>query len=256
MTISRSAALNYINPQFEDFASMIGQKSLSDLPNGYRPDIDNALRELGFEESVLGGKLGCHAFDGTLGIDHLTGTDTGQVELDRQRFGEQLRIALGDACAATFAHANLDDAERFERTQRVAGYDSAYIIPGGEVLFGAEGVARFDAVLAYGAADVGDDRGGKRCGAAGKHGRSRHPKGADVGRHKRRFRWASGAATHFSLLTTVPHVAALNGRSIFKDDIFKADAPSTLIVALGLALAAALLRRDLGQWRGRVIGSA
>ena len=53
MTISRSAALNYINPQFEDFASMIGQKSLSDLPNGYRPDIDNALRELGFEESAL-----------------------------------------------------------------------------------------------------------------------------------------------------------------------------------------------------------
>lgn len=53
MTISRSAALNYINPQFAAFAGMVGQTYLSDQREGYGPDIDNALRELGFEESAL-----------------------------------------------------------------------------------------------------------------------------------------------------------------------------------------------------------
>ena len=90
---------------------------------------------------VLGRELGGEAFDRALRVHDLGGGDAGEVELHGERLGEQARIAVRDARAAALAHADLDDAERFERAQRVARDDAAAAELGGEVLLGAEEVA-------------------------------------------------------------------------------------------------------------------
>ena len=93
----------------------------------------------------------------------------GQVELHGERLGEQPRIALRDAGAAAFAHADLDDAERLERAQRVARDDAAGAEAGGEVLLGAEEVAGLELLGEERVAHPGDDLRRQRGGAAGKH---------------------------------------------------------------------------------------
>ena len=53
MAITRLAVSHYLSSQFSAFASEIGQTLTDDGPNGYGPDIDNALRELDTDEGDL-----------------------------------------------------------------------------------------------------------------------------------------------------------------------------------------------------------
>lgn len=53
MTIARSVAVNYLNANYSNFATLIGQALTTDAPTGWGPDIDNALRELGYAEADL-----------------------------------------------------------------------------------------------------------------------------------------------------------------------------------------------------------
>ena len=69
-------------------------------------------------------------FDGALRIHDLGSRHAGEVELHGERFGEQARVAAGDTRPAAFTHANLDDAERFQRAQRVACDDPADTVSG------------------------------------------------------------------------------------------------------------------------------
>jgi len=91
---------------------------------------------------VLGGEFGAERLGGALHVHNFGDTHPGEVELHRQRFGEEARIAVGDARAAALAHADFDDAERLERTQRIAGDDPACAEARRQVLFRAEEVAR------------------------------------------------------------------------------------------------------------------
>ena len=65
----------------------------------------------------------------------------GEVELHRERLGEQARVAARDARAAALADLDLDDPERLERAQRVARGDAAHAETLGNVLLGAEEIA-------------------------------------------------------------------------------------------------------------------
>ena len=65
-----------------------------------------------------------------------------EIELHRERLGEQAGIALRDPRAAAGADLDLDDALRLERAQRVARHDPAHPEALGKVLFGAEEIAR------------------------------------------------------------------------------------------------------------------
>ena len=86
---------------------------------------------------IFGRKLGAERLNGALRVHDLGGGHAGEVELDGERLGEQARITVGDAGAAAFAHADFDDAKRFERTQRVTRDDAARLEAGGEILLGA-----------------------------------------------------------------------------------------------------------------------
>ena len=55
--------------------------------------------------ALLGGELGGEAFDGALRVHDLAGDDAGEIELHRQRLGEQPRIAARDARAAALARS-------------------------------------------------------------------------------------------------------------------------------------------------------
>ena len=118
---------------------------------------------------VLGGEFGAERFDRALRVHDLGGGDAGEVELHRERFGEQARIALRDAGAAAFAHADFDDAERFQRAQRVARDDAAGAEARGQVFFGAEEIAGLELLGEQRVAHLGDDLRRQRRGAAGKH---------------------------------------------------------------------------------------
>ena len=63
---------------------------------------------------VLGRKLGGEAFDRALRVHDLGGADAGEVELHRERLGEQPRIAARHPRAAALAHLDLGDAERLQ----------------------------------------------------------------------------------------------------------------------------------------------
>jgi hypothetical protein len=104
-----------------------------------------------------------------LGVHDLGGGDAGEVELHRQRLGEQTRIALCDAGAAALAHADLDDAERFKRAQRVARHDAAGAEARGQILFGAEEIAGPEPLGEQVVAHLRDDLRRQRGGAAGEH---------------------------------------------------------------------------------------
>ena len=115
--------------------------------------------------ALIGGELGGVAFDGALRVHDLGGGDAGEVELHRERLREQPRIALGDAGAAAGADLDLDDALRLERAQRVARDDAAHAEALGEVLLGAEEVARPQLLGEQRVAHLGDDL-GREGGAA------------------------------------------------------------------------------------------
>jgi hypothetical protein len=53
MTIARSTVLAKLVSLFSSFATAAGQALATDSSTGYGPDIDDALRELGYEESEL-----------------------------------------------------------------------------------------------------------------------------------------------------------------------------------------------------------
>src|SRR5262249_16782893 len=72
------------------------------------------------------------------------------------------RIALRDARPAALAHADLDDAERLERAQRVARDDPAHAVTRRDVLLGAEEIARLDQLVDEREARVRHDLPGQR----------------------------------------------------------------------------------------------
>lgn len=51
MTITRADLAEYLNSQFSALAASVGQDTV--LATGYRPDIDNALRQLGKSRSEV-----------------------------------------------------------------------------------------------------------------------------------------------------------------------------------------------------------
>lgn len=53
MSISRANIAAYLHTQFSSLATEIGQSATDDSDSGYRPDIDNLLRQLGKTESEL-----------------------------------------------------------------------------------------------------------------------------------------------------------------------------------------------------------
>ena len=86
-------------------------------------------------------KLSGEAFDGALRVHDLGGGDAGEVELHRERLGEQPRIAARDARAAALAHLDLGDAERLQGAQRIARHDPADAIARRDLVLGADAVA-------------------------------------------------------------------------------------------------------------------
>ncbi len=118
---------------------------------------------------VLGRELGAERFDGALRVHDLGGAHAGEVELHGERLGEQPRIAVGDARAAALAHADFDDAERFQRAQRVARHDAARLEAGGELLLGAEKIAGLEPLGEQRVAHLGDYLRRQRRRAAGEH---------------------------------------------------------------------------------------
>ena len=90
---------------------------------------------------MLGRKLGGERLDRALRVHDLGRADAGEVELHRERLGEQARIAARDARAAALAHPDVGDAERLQGAQRVARHDPADAEARREVLLGAEEVA-------------------------------------------------------------------------------------------------------------------
>ena len=118
--------------------------------------------------ALSGGELRRHAFDRALGVEDFGRGDAGEVELHRQRLGEQARIAGRDAGAAAFAHLDVDDAERRKRAQRVARRHAAHVVARGELFLGAEEVAGLEPLLEQIIAHLRHDLRGQRGGAAGE----------------------------------------------------------------------------------------
>ena len=117
---------------------------------------------------VLGGKLGGEAFDGALRVHDLGGADAGEVELHRERLGEQPRIAARHPRAAALAHPDLGDAERLKRAQRIARDDPADAVARRDLVLGADAVAGLELLGKQRVAHVGDDLRGQRRRAARK----------------------------------------------------------------------------------------
>jgi len=69
---------------------------------------------------MLGRELGGERLDRALRVHDLGRAHAGEVELHRERLGEQPRIAARHARAAALAHLDVGDAERLQRAQRVA----------------------------------------------------------------------------------------------------------------------------------------
>src|SRR4029450_4635700 len=121
-------------------------------------------------------------------IHDLADRHAGEVELHRERFGEQPRIAPCDAGPAAGADPDLDDTERFQRAQRVTRHDPAHPEALRKVLFGAEKVAWPHLLGEQRLAHPGDDSRRQRRAAKGEdfakldrrmwqpHARSSNPK--------------------------------------------------------------------------------
>ena len=96
---------------------------------------------------MLGGEFGRQCFDGALGVHYFGGGDAGQFELHGKRFGKQARVTRRDAGAAALAHADFDNAESGEGTQRVARHDAADAVARRKIFFGADEVAGLEPLL-------------------------------------------------------------------------------------------------------------
>ena len=92
-----------------------------------------------------------------------------EIELHRQRLGEQAGIALRNPRAAAGADLDVDDALRLQRAQRVARHDPAHAEALGEVLFGAEEIARAQVLGEQRLAHLRDDLGRHGGGAERDH---------------------------------------------------------------------------------------
>ncbi len=136
---------------------------------------------------VLGREFGAQSFDRALRVHDLGGGDAGEVELHGECLGEQTRVALRYARAAAFAHADFDDAQRLQRSQRVARDDAAGLEAGGEVLFGAEEIAGFELLGKERVAHPGDDLRRQRGRTAGKH-----DAGGEFAAHRHRLPQSTG----------------------------------------------------------------
>ena len=112
---------------------------------------------------VLGGEFGGEALDRALRIHDLADGHAGEIELHRERLGEQPRIALRNPRAAAVAHLDVDDALRLQRAQRIARDDPADAEALRQVLLGAEEIARLELLGEQRLADLADD--------LGRHGR-------------------------------------------------------------------------------------
>lgn len=53
MAITRGAVVIYLSGEFSSLAEAVGQTASNDTPEGYKADVDNALRMLGTAESDL-----------------------------------------------------------------------------------------------------------------------------------------------------------------------------------------------------------
>ena len=108
-----------------------------------RLGFDDDLPKLGdvLVGGVLGRQLGGEAFDGALRVHDLGGADAGEVELHRERLGEQPRIAARHPRAAALAHPDLGDAERLQGAERVARDDPADAVARRDLVLGADAVA-------------------------------------------------------------------------------------------------------------------
>ena len=133
---------------------------------------DREPRDVGVG-GVLGRKLGGEAFDGALRVHDLGRADAGQIELHRERLGEQARIAARHPRAAALAHLDLGDAERFERAQRIARHDPADAVARRDIVLGAEQIAGLELLGKQRVAHVGDDLRRQRRRAAGKEAPAR-----------------------------------------------------------------------------------
>ena len=76
---------------------------------------------------------------------------------------------MGNARAASFAHADFDDAEGLERAQRVARNDATGIKPRRQVFFGAEKITGPQPLGKQRITHLGHDLGGERRRAARQH---------------------------------------------------------------------------------------
>ena len=87
-------------------------------------DEDGNKRAVYADSAYRSKELGGQAFDRALRVYDLARGDFGQLELHRQRFGEQLRVAVRDAGAAAGAGPDSDDAQGLQAAQRVARDDA------------------------------------------------------------------------------------------------------------------------------------
>ena len=116
---------------------------------------------------IDGRELGGEALDGALGVHDLRDRDAGKIELHGERFREQAGIAPGDAGPAAGADLDLDHALGFQRAQRIAGHDAADPETLGQILFGAEEIARTKLASEQRVAHLGGDLGRHGGGAEG-----------------------------------------------------------------------------------------
>src|SRR5215212_2339719 len=120
------------------------------------------LRVVG-RRCVLGGEFGRKRFACALRVHDLGRAYAGEVELHGERLGEQARVAARDARAAAFAHADVRDAERLQRTQRITRHDAAHAETRREVLLCTEEIAGLELFCEQRIAHLGHDLGGERC---------------------------------------------------------------------------------------------
>ena len=91
---------------------------------------------------IDGCELGRETLDRALGLHDLSNRHAGKVELDRKRLRKQSGIALGNSSAAPGADLDLDNALCLERAQSIARHNAAHVEPLGQILLGAEEIAR------------------------------------------------------------------------------------------------------------------
>jgi len=131
-----------------DFGSGTGILAALLLKRGARVFGIEPNREMrAYADLMLGGEFRSEGFDRALRVHDFGDIGAGKLKLHGEGFCKAPRIALGDARAAARADLDLDDAERLERAQRIAGDDARHAALIGDVLLAAEEIARFQSFL-------------------------------------------------------------------------------------------------------------